>query len=112
LIIIFQVILIISLVRGIYDTYKARERITNLEERRDGLLDKKVTLEKKMEEVSSPTYLEKVARDELHMTLPGEKLVILPENALVLGEGQVPEEVVAEKPNWQKWFEVVSGKIQ
>ena len=84
-ILFFQVLLIASLVRGAYQTLKSRERIAKLEEQKAALEIKKGELDKKLVEVQSPNYLEKVARDELHMSKPGETVVIVPQS---YGEGE------------------------
>lgn len=112
-ILFFQITLIVSLVRGAYGTLKSRERITQLEEQKANLEFKRRELERKMAEVQSGDYLERVARDELHLSKPGETVVIVPESLRVSATGQEPGgEGVVSKPNWRKWWEVVSGKIR
>lgn len=111
-ILFFQVMLIISLVRGTYETLKSRERIAKLEEQRTQLEERKRELEEKMAEVTSPGYLEKVAREELHLSRPGETVVIVPDKLRVGETVNHGGEDTEEKANWQKWWEVVSGKME
>jgi len=82
-----------------------QETKAKLEEERD-------KLKVEQENVNSEFYLEKVAREELHLTKPGETVVIVPESILVGTQvndvGEKPQEA---KPNWTLWFEILSGKI-
>jgi cell division protein FtsB len=111
-IIFFQILLIISLVRGIYETFQSRERIATLASRKEMLEAKRQELQQKMSEVESPLYLEKVARDELHLSKPGETVVIVPEGKLnILAVNQPNSGDSEEKPNYMRWWDVVSGKI-
>ena len=111
-IIIFQLILIGSLIRGIQTTLVSRKRIALLEEKKRIEEQKAEELKRKEEYVQSDYYLEKVAREELHLSQPGETVVIIPE-AITTGQKPADAKAMAgeeEKPNWQKWWEVVSGK--
>jgi cell division protein FtsB len=108
-IIIFQILLIVSLVRGVYQTFQSHERISQLQARKVALEVKHEELNKEMKEVTSPLYMEKVARDELHMSKPGETVVIVPDDRRIeaVNSQAAPEEKV--KTNWQKWWEVLVG---
>ena len=82
-----------------------QETKKKLEEERD-------KLKKEQENVNSEYYLEKVAREELHLTKPGETVVIVPESILIGTQtNDVEEKVLEVKPNWMLWFEILSGKI-
>lgn len=110
-IIIFEILLIASLVRGIQLSRLSSVRIAKLEEEKVKLESEHERLKNEGEYVKSEYYLEKVARDELHLSKPGETVVIVPDG-LRIGESanlQTREEV--EKENWQKWLAVLSGKI-
>lgn len=109
-ILFFQILLIVSLVRGVHGSLQSRERIAQLQERKEELLARKAELEQKMDEVQSPLYLEKVARDELHLSKPGETVVIVPESVQFEVSDDKPE-AETEKPNYLKWLAVLSGKI-
>jgi hypothetical protein len=61
--------------------------------------------------VASPYYLEKVARDELGLAKPGERVVIVPDQYRAREPESQRAEDVVEKANWQKWLAVLSGKI-
>lgn len=108
-IIIFQILLIISLVRGIQLSRRSIARIAGLEETKQKLLDEQEKLKKEEEYVASPYYLEKVARDELGLAKPGERVVIVPEGTITEVRSQKLEDSEREKANWQKWWEILSG---
>lgn len=108
-IIIFQIAIILSLVRGIQLSRRSSVRIASMIETKAKLEEERDRLKDEGENVQSPFYLEKVARDELHLSKPGDTVVIVPDNKRV-GESynkQVDE--LQNKPNWKKWWEVLSG---
>ena len=109
-IIVFQILLIASLVRGIQLSRQSKTRIANLQETKKQLQDEQGKLREMGEYYQSTFYLEKVARDEMNLSKPGESVVIVPES-IILGEGNSNQESVIsrEKENWQKWWEVLSG---
>ncbi|HBD01955.1 TPA: hypothetical protein DD448_03880 [Candidatus Collierbacteria bacterium] len=111
IIIVFQILLIASLIRGVYESFQARERIERLERTRSELEQERAELGEKLKEVQSAEYLERVAREELHLAKPGEKVVIVPEEARTEKGKSDTEDNQAELPNWQKWWGVVSGKM-
>jgi len=111
-IIVFQILLIISLVKGIVKSKQVALRITSMQEEKAKLEAEQAKIKQEEEYVASSYYLEKVARDELGLAKIGEKVVIVPDGVLnrepadakaVAGEG--------EKANWQKWWDVLSGRI-
>ncbi len=110
-VIFFQVLLITSLVRGIQLSKRASGRIEGLEATKAKLVSEQEKLKKEEEYVGSPYYLEKVAREELHLAKEGETVVIVPEGRKEeLGVRKQELGESREKPNWQKWWEVLSGR--
>lgn len=109
-IIIFQIALIVSLVRGIQSSRRASVRIAALEQTKAKLEEEREKLKTEEEYTQSPYYLEKVARDELHLSKSGEKVVIVPESRLQTPEVSKGVEMRVEKTNWQKWWDVLSGR--
>lgn len=110
-VILFQIALIVSLVRGIQLSRRASLRIASMEEAKAKLIAEQEKLKQEEEYVQSPYYLEKVARDELHLSKPGETVVIVPEGQLT-DQGPADAKAMAgegEKANWRKWWEVLSG---
>lgn len=108
--ILFQLGLIISLVRGIQLSLRSKERITALQTTKQKLEAEQSRLSADEEYVKSAYYLEKVAREELHLAKPGETVVIIPEGKIVESKEQRTENIEQSKPNWQQWWEILSGK--
>jgi hypothetical protein len=91
---------------------KSSVRIESMQETKAELEEEKAKLQKEQENVNSEYYLEKVAREELHLTKPGETVVIVPESVIVgtqVGEQKVETQEL--KPNWVRWYMILSGKI-
>ncbi|MFZ2199211.1 MAG: septum formation initiator family protein [Microgenomates group bacterium] len=110
-VILFQILIIISLVRGIQLSSRSASRIASMQETKAKLEQEREKLQKEKEEVSSDFYLEKVARDELHLSKPGETVVIIPDSVIVGAQINEPKiEVEIRKPNWVRWLEILSGK--
>ena len=109
-VLVFQVVLIVSLTRNIQVSLNSRGRVGDLKEQKDKLEQEKGKLQTQLEYVKSDYYLEKVAREELQLTKPGETVVIVPENYIVIEPESQRDEDLIEKANWQKWWEVLSGQ--
>ncbi|MFH2085482.1 MAG: septum formation initiator family protein [bacterium] len=110
-IIIFQLLLIMSLVRGIQLSRKSDQRIESLKESKERLLAEQEKLNREKGYVQSPYYLEKVARDELHLSKPGESVVIVPDSQWEAKFDDRQMEKEPEEPNWRKWWGVLSGNL-
>jgi len=111
-VILIQVAIVISLVRGIQLSKRTAGRIALLEEAKTKLQDEKRKLEEESRYVQSDFYLEKVAREELHLAKQGETVVIIPsERDLIPTESPSTSEKdnLQDRPNWKKWFDVLSG---
>lgn len=108
--IFFQIMIIVSLVKGVQLAIKARSRVTDLEAKKAKLVEEQKKLADELAYVQSEYYLEKVAREELHLAKPGETVVIVPENQRIeVSENQERQEE-QEFPNYLKWWWVLSGK--
>lgn len=106
-IIIFQIALIGSLIKGLQLSYKSRERLVEMKITRDKLLKENASLKQEIAYVESDYYAEKVAREELHLARQGEKVVIIPETELLNDEVQQSNNSQEEAKNWQKWWELM-----
>lgn len=107
-ILIFQIVLIGSLIRGIQVSYKSRERVEILQEKKVQLEEENAKLKEDVAYVQSDYYIEKVAREELQRAKPGEQVVILPENQRIDSskeEGEKKQE--KQLKNWEKWLELL-----
>ena len=107
-ILLFQLAVIGSLIRGIQLSKKSQERVMALRVAKDKLLAENAVLKDKVEFVKSDYYVEKVAREELQKAKPGEKVVILPESQQIREERQELH-IVEEKRlhNWEKWWRLL-----
>lgn len=104
-ILIFQIVLIGSLIRGIQVSYKSRERVEILQEKKGQLEEENAKLKEDVAYVQSDYYIEKVAREELQRAKPGEQVVILPENQRVSGLSTGGEKKQEKQlKNWEKWW--------
>lgn len=105
-VIIFEIILIISLVQGIGKSRRARERVDSLVAVRNELGEERRELLKRLEYVQGEDYLERIAREELGLAKEGEVVVIMPEiDGRVGVEGELGDQI-EEKANWRKWLDV------
>lgn len=105
-ILIFQIVLIGSLIRGIQVSYKSRERVEILQEKKGQLEEENAKLKEDVAYVQSDYYIEKVAREELQKAKPGEQVVILPDNSTqyAVRSDQVKNREERKIKNWEKWW--------
>lgn len=108
-IILIQLLFIYSLSRGLWETLSSRQRIDKLQSERERLIEENNKLRETLELSESDYYIEKIARDELHLTKEGETLVIVEDGAIPEILGMDIENDQKELKNWQKWVEVLFG---
>ena len=114
-VILFQIGLIISLVRGMQLSLRSKERIAALQTTKQRLEGEQAQLQQNAAYVQSSYYVERVAREELHLAKPGEKVVIIPEGRIVENKELADAKAMAgeaRKSNWVQWWEILSGKIE
>lgn len=97
-ILIIGLFLIVNLTRSILELVRAADKIKEAEKQVAQLQFKNDELKKRLAEVQSPKYLEKIAREKLGLAKKGEVVVILPPYQ---PSAQVQEENL---PNWKKWL--------
>ncbi len=99
-------ILAYNLIRGIIDSTKSGDRLSEAVDIVYKLEVKNKELKKKLTEIQSPNFIEQQARDKLNLSKAGETLVIIPEEKLklVLGASHSAEEI--RLPNWRGWLKV------
>lgn len=107
--IVFELVLIYSLVRGIQSSIHSRGRVNELETQKQELLEERGELGRRLEYLESEEYLEQVARGELNLAKPGETVVIVPEDSIPVEEDSNLQDNKEKVANWQKWVEVVFG---
>ncbi|MEI6690431.1 MAG: septum formation initiator family protein [bacterium] len=105
-ILVIQMIIIGSLIKGIWQTVGSEKRVDELISKKNILEGQKREVELKIKESESDYYLEKIAREQLHMVKEGETVIILSDETLSNNEIKPSEEVII-KPNWKKWVDVL-----
>lgn len=108
-VIIFQIGLVVSLVKGIQLAIHSRSRVTDLENKKVKLVEEQMKLGEQLAYVKSDFYIEKVAREELQLAKPGEKVVIVPEG-IITSDAKESEVMDPPEKNWQKWWKVIRGE--
>jgi len=95
------------LARGILDIRQAYRRVDESGKRLAEAQVKNEELKKKMAEVQTREYVERVARNELLMQKAGEMVVVLSqmETRSPQGSGEAKEE--KELPNYRKWWNLI-----
>ncbi len=78
-----------------------------MKETKNKLLQETEALKKEAEYVQSDYYVEKVAREELHLVKPGERVVIMPGIEPIKDIEQGISNIDDDRENWQKWWNLV-----
>lgn len=99
-------LLIISLIKDLWQVKKGFSRIEETKERLTDARIKNEELKKKMDLVSTDEYKEKLIREQLNMQKIGEVVAVLPKtNATEESEKAAVDEERQE--SWQKWWLLV-----
>jgi len=106
ILIIFTVFLGVSFVRNISRTVSIEKKVREKEERVEKLKEDNRKLEKRLEEVSNNSYIERQLRDSLGLAKRGETIIILPDKEMLksLAPKIEEEEDTLPDPNWKKWL--------
>ena len=104
---VFGLILVWNLGRGVWEVRVAYRRLDEARSQLTGEESKKVQLEAKLAEVSTPAYVEKIARDKLAMQRTGELVVLIEDAGNKKEERGVKTEEVADEPNYLKWWRLI-----
>lgn len=97
-ILVIGLFLIVNLTRSILSLLRAGDKIKEVQEQVAELQFKNDELKKRLAEMQSPAYLEKIAREKLGLAKEGEVVVILPPYQPPLPSGE------ESLPNWKKWL--------
>lgn len=109
---IFYLILAYNLTRSIVVLWYKKDIIVDSQEALTQAQAENARLKAKLEEVNSPDFIDKEARNRLGMIKEGEKLVLLPSSQInQLSEetslSDQPEDKKADNlPNWKKWWKL------
>ncbi len=102
-----EVIVVISLVRGLVSNLKAKNKLRDLRERKEKLVQEQGVLEKQLAKTKRKDYLEYVAREKLNLVKEGETLVIVDRQNK--SQKNEKDQKMRDLSNWQKWRRVVLG---
>ncbi len=103
-IIVVCLYLIVTTAASLVDLWRAGDKLTSREENLAALQAEGRDLQRQKNEVESGNYLERIARDELGMSKPGEQVLIIPQDLLAVGEQTATPDAT---PNWQKWVRLL-----
>ena len=101
---IVSILMVVSLSRSImslwgkYDIVKDRERELVREQ------EKNTRLKAEFEQVQSPEFIEREAREKLGMVKEGEAVVLMPQHQSSVISHQSSEERKEDMPSWKKWW--------
>lgn len=110
LIILFFLGLVVHLSRSAWELVGFRSRVSEAEAEVRQMAEEKERLIEEQREKTSEWAVEREIREKLNMAKPGETVVIVPEDLPWIEEPNQEEvETQVEKPNWQKWWELVKG---
>lgn len=100
LVIVFCLYLIVTTVKSIFDLWNAGDKLTIRQDEIKALQRQREDLLRKKASIDNPQYWEKVARDKLGLTKPGDEVIIIPQELLADNSKVVTKPAI---PNWQKW---------
>ncbi len=103
LIVIICFYLIVTTSQAIVDLWRAGDKLTRREQELAALQSQQQDLLKEKRRVESQEYLEKVARNQLGLSKPGEEVIIVPQDLLARPPTTLPDTT----PNWQKWVKLL-----
>lgn len=108
-VLVLELLLVVSLGRGLWETLQSRGRVDALREREAKLLQEQDRLYRELSNAESDYYIEQIARNQLHLTKPGETLVLVDEGAIPTILGDQDTQDVDTRKNWEKWWDVLFG---
>lgn len=86
--------------------WKAGERVQEAESRLAQAKEENVQLKQEAEEVKTPEYMERLAREKLGYGYEGEVVLVMPDDTSAKGEVLSAKE---EEPNWKRWRKLYLG---
>ena len=98
-----------NLTVSIYENYQIEKHITEFEERNAALKEENEQKLADFQYYTSEEYVEKVAKQNLGLINPGEQVVVIPDEDLIVlsqdaEEQRVAEQIRASWPTPKKWW--------
>lgn len=106
---VIAAILAVSFGRAFYRDYEIRQQIKALQVKVDELEGKKLESLNLLGYVKSEAYVEDVARQQLGLKKPGERVIIV--DAATSTGPQVTAEQRPATPSWKKWWWYFAGIV-
>lgn len=104
----FGLILVWNLGKGVWEVRVAYRRLDEARSELVGEENKRIKLEAKLAEVSTPDYVERIARDKLAMQRTGETVVLIEGDEGKKERGETRVEEVVDDPNYLKWWKLIN----
>lgn len=101
---IFSLLLSVALANTVYHTWKKRDFLRAREAQLAAEIAKNDRLTKQFTVSQTDEFVEKVARDELGLSKPGETVVIIGSPAANRASSPSGELVNSDSPNWRQWW--------
>lgn len=103
--------------RRAIDTYRLSRLVAALEEDVAVMRAENEALKERLEHTGTDAYIEEAAREKLRWVEPGDTAVILlssedeeaPVTTPVASQGTLQGEEVMERPNWERWLDLLFG---
>jgi cell division protein FtsB len=98
-----------NLTVSIYENYQIEKHIAEFEQRNEELKDENAQKLSDFQYYTSDEYVEKVAKQNLGLINPGEQVVVIPDEDLVIMSADVEDQVLADqiRASWsnpKKWW--------
>lgn len=104
IIIVMSAVLIVNLSRSIWDLWRRRDILGQRQSVLQRLEAEHTRLQKELEYVQSPEFIEKEARNRLGMAREGETVIIIPNDKFQMTNGNTEKRIQETIPNWKKWW--------
>jgi cell division protein FtsB len=111
LIVVFFVVayMLYNLTVSIYENYQIEKHIAEFEERNEELREENAQKLSDFQYYTSDEYVEKVAKQNLGLINPGEQVVVIPDEDLVIMSADAEDQVLADqiRASWsnpKKWW--------
>ncbi len=105
LIFLLAAFLVYGLTKQINESLKVGARLETAAEEVNKLQETNRNLREELTDVQKKDYVEKVARDKLNLSKPGETVVLITDQTLnQVIESQRPKYAIPQPPNWQRWL--------
>lgn len=101
-ILIFEVYLIITLSRSVWDLWEKQAELEIVKEKVDKLARENKRLQGEYGYVQTDEFVEKQAREKLKLVKPNETVVVIPESVLRAATASATPTPVP--PNWVQWM--------